>query len=163
LEMRDPPQKGLLPLEDTSPTCQGYSLTSVSCPPTILEPLLTCPQLHLDVDPVVVVIGDMVVVGDAVEGVGAIVVVGAAVVGDGVIVVDDVEGDGAIVVPVSPEPDKMHLNPPPVPHPFLEHEVKPILIERPLLSDMIISDRLNGKVKPSSLVPVKHRVILLNQ
>jgi len=94
-EIKDPPQKGLLPLEDTSPTCQGYSLTSVSCPPTILLPLLTWPQLHLEVEPVVVV-----VIGASVEGVGD---AGGAV---GAIVVD-----GAAVPPA---PDTMHLKPPPV-------------------------------------------------
>ena len=30
----------------TSPTCQGYSLTSVSWPPTILVTLLGMPQLQ---------------------------------------------------------------------------------------------------------------------
>ena len=36
LEMMDPPQKGLLLPGRTRPTCQGYSLTSVSVPPTTL-------------------------------------------------------------------------------------------------------------------------------
>ena len=35
-EMREPPHQGTLPEALTSPTCQGYSLTSVSPPPTIL-------------------------------------------------------------------------------------------------------------------------------
>ena len=38
VEMRVPPQKGVRPLGPlTSPTCQGYSLASVVCPPTILS------------------------------------------------------------------------------------------------------------------------------
>jgi len=130
LEIRDPPQKGLLPLEDTRPTCQGYSLTSVSCPPTILLPLFTWPQLHLEVEPVVVV--------------------GAAVVAE---VPDEDDVVGASVLPVPPEPDTMHLKPFPVPHPNLEHEVTLIQINRPLLSD-ILSDKSKGNVKPSSFVPV---------
>jgi len=127
LEIRDPPQKGLLPLEDTSPTCQGYSLTSVSWPPTILLPLFTWPQLHLEVEPVVVV----VVIGAAVEGVGD---AGGAV--------------GAIVVDGAPAPDTMHLKPPPV---FLYQEPNHILIQEPLLPDV---PKLNGKVKPSIFLPI---------
>ena len=48
-EMMDPPQEGVLPSEmptNTIPTCQGYSLTSVSVPPMILVALLTSPQLQ---------------------------------------------------------------------------------------------------------------------
>ena len=44
--MRVPPQKGWLPLADTSATCQGYSCCSVSTPPTILL-LPAWPQLQL--------------------------------------------------------------------------------------------------------------------
>ena len=62
------------------PTCQGYSLASVSTPPTILVTLLTWPQLHVAVVvvAVVVVMGPVVVVvtGDGVD-VDRVVVVGA--------------------------------------------------------------------------------------
>ena len=62
------------------PTCQGYSLASVSTPPTILVTLLTWPQLHVAVVvvAVVVVTGPVVVVvtGDGVD-VDGVVVVGA--------------------------------------------------------------------------------------
>ena len=65
-EMRVPPHQGLVPEEDTSPTCHGYSLTSVSCPPTILFDLFGIPQVHCSVFPplstVVVVSGTCVVV-----------------------------------------------------------------------------------------------------
>ena len=54
LLIRVPPQKGVLPVLETSPTCQGYSLTSVSTPPTILLPaLLTSPHTHRPVELVV--------------------------------------------------------------------------------------------------------------
>ena len=43
------------------PTCQGYSLTSVSTPPTILVTLCAKPQLQLEVSVVVVLLlGDTV-------------------------------------------------------------------------------------------------------
>ena len=93
-ERMEPPQKGTLLEGKTSPTCQGYSLTSVSWPPTILVPLFTWPQLHEEDDSVVVV-------GASVDGlvpsVGSIV--GASV---------------SSVVPVpdpskSPEPETIHL------------------------------------------------------
>ena len=41
-----PPHHGCLPLALTSPTCQGYSFTIVSWPPTILLPVLATPQLQ---------------------------------------------------------------------------------------------------------------------
>ena len=44
------------------PTCQGYSLTSVSAPPTILVTLCATPQLQLAVSIVVVML-----LGDAVD------------------------------------------------------------------------------------------------
>ena len=44
------------------PTCQGYSLTSVSTPPTILVILFAKPQLQLEVSEVVVML-----LGDAVD------------------------------------------------------------------------------------------------
>ena len=43
------------------PTCQGYSFTSVSCPPTILVRLLAWPQVQVLVLPL-----EMVVAGDGV-------------------------------------------------------------------------------------------------
>ena len=97
LEMRDPPHQGDLPLEDTSPTCQGYSLTSVSWPPTILVPLFTWPQLHEEDDSVVVV-------GASVDGVDGLVPSVGSIVGASV----------SSVVPVpdpskSPEPEMIHL------------------------------------------------------
>ena len=50
-----------------SPTCQGYSLTSVSTPPTILVRLFASPQLQLLVLPLgMVVVGVVVVVGEGV-------------------------------------------------------------------------------------------------
>ena len=62
------------------PTCQGYSLASVSTPPTILVTLLAWPQLHVAVlvVAVVVMMGPVVVVvtGDGVD-VDGVVVVGA--------------------------------------------------------------------------------------
>ena len=62
------------------PTCQGYSLASVSTPPTILVTLLTWPQLHVAVVVVAVVevmgLVVVVVVGDGVD-VDRVVVVGA--------------------------------------------------------------------------------------
>ena len=54
------------------PTCQGYSFTSVSCPPTILVRLLGWPQVQVLVPPL-----EMVVAG------GGVVVV----TGEGVVVV----------------------------------------------------------------------------
>ena len=50
------------------PTCQGYSFTSVSTPPTILVVLLACPQLHVSVD-VLAVVADVAVVVATDEGV----------------------------------------------------------------------------------------------
>ena len=44
----EPPQYGLLPKELTSPTCHGYSLISVTTPPTILVALLGIPQLQVE-------------------------------------------------------------------------------------------------------------------
>ena len=64
-EMRVPPHQGLVPEEDTSPTCHGYSLTSVSWPPTILFDLLGIPHSQAEFPPlstVVVVTGSCVVV-----------------------------------------------------------------------------------------------------
>ena len=58
------------------PTCQGYSLASVSTPPTILVTLLAWPQLH-----VAVVVVAVVVMGPAV-----VVVTGFGVDVDGVVV-----------------------------------------------------------------------------
>ena len=63
------------------PTCQGYSLASVSTPPTILVTLLAWPQLHVAVVVVAVVVvmglAVVVVTGDGVD-VDGVVVVGAA-------------------------------------------------------------------------------------
>ena len=59
-------------------TCQGYSLASVSTPPTILVTLLAWPQLHV----AVVVVAVVVVMGPAV-----VVVTGDGVDVDGVVVV----------------------------------------------------------------------------
>ena len=61
-------------------TCQGYSFTSVSTPPTILVLLLTRPQLQVPIGPEelgVVVIPDpsVVVVSDSSVVVAAVVVV----------------------------------------------------------------------------------------
>ena len=55
------------------PTCQGYSLTSVSWPPTILVCLLAWPQVQVLVLPLemVVAVGGVVVV----TGEGVVVVV----------------------------------------------------------------------------------------
>ena len=52
------------------PTCQGYSLATVSTPPTILVTLLAWPQLHVAVVvvAVVVVVGLAVVVPGVVGG-----------------------------------------------------------------------------------------------
>ena len=52
------------------PTCQGYSFTSVSCPPTILVRLLAWPQVQVLVLPL-----EMVVAGG-----GVVVVTGEGVV-----------------------------------------------------------------------------------
>ena len=57
------------------PTCQGYSFSSVSCPPTILERLLAWPQVQVLVLPL-----EMVVAG------GGVVVV----TGEGVVVVANI-------------------------------------------------------------------------
>ena len=48
-EMMDPPHQGVMSSDPgepgyTSPTCQGYSFTSVSVPPTILVALFATPQ-----------------------------------------------------------------------------------------------------------------------
>jgi len=141
LEIRDPPHQGVLPPGDTSPTCQGYSLTSVSCPPTILVPLFTWPQLQ-DEDPVVVA-GAAVVVGAAVPA----VVVGAAVP---TVVVVTCSGVVSSVVPVvpsmSPEPDTTHLNPPA----FLLLPDLNFIWMNPSSS---VIPKSNGKVKPSISVP----------
>ena len=67
------------------PTCQGYSLASVSTPPTILVTLLAWPQLHVAVVVVAVVVVMVtavvvVVIGDGVD-VDGVVVVGAEQLG----------------------------------------------------------------------------------
>ena len=49
-------------------TCQGYSFTSVSCPPIILVRLLAWPQVQVLVLGMVVAEGGGVVVAAAVEG-----------------------------------------------------------------------------------------------
>ena len=65
---------GILPVALTSPTCHGYSLTSVSAPPTILMALLGIPQVQVELvwvveaavlppEPVVVTGAAVVVVG----------------------------------------------------------------------------------------------------
>ena len=51
------------------PTCQGYSLISVSCPPTILERLLAWPQVQVLVLPLGMVVAGGGVVVDTGEGV----------------------------------------------------------------------------------------------
>lgn len=139
-EIRDPPHQGWLPNEDTSPTCQGYSLTAVSCPPTILVPLFTWPQLQVE-DPVVVA-GAAVVVGAAVSA----VVVGAAVP----TVVVTGSGVDSSVVPVvpsmSPEPDTIHLKPPA----FLLRPDLNFIWMNPSYSDI---PKSNGKEKPCNSVP----------
>ena len=67
-------------LQGIGVTCQGYSLASVSTPPTILVTLLAWPQLHVAVVVVAVVVmmGPVVVVviGDGVD-VDGVVVTGA--------------------------------------------------------------------------------------
>ena len=67
-------QDGATTEGSTSPTCQGYSFTSVSTPPTILLALLATPQLHSG-DPAVVdgvsVIG-VEVDSDVVDGVSVV-------------------------------------------------------------------------------------------
>ena len=70
----DPPQYGRVLDELTSPTCHGYSFTSVTTPPTILLALLGTPQLHsvagvvepAGVDSVVVEADSFVVEADSV-------------------------------------------------------------------------------------------------
>ena len=69
VESSEPPHQGLLPVLDTRPTlwskhlksimknlshltCHGYSLTSVSTPPTILVVVRASPQLHVEPVPV---------------------------------------------------------------------------------------------------------------
>merc|ERR1712242_61339 len=51
------------------PTCQGYSFTSVSCPPTILVRLLALPQVQVLVLPLEMVVAGGGVVVDTGEGV----------------------------------------------------------------------------------------------
>ena len=51
------------------PTCHGYSFTSVSCPPTILERLLAWPQMQVLVLPLEMVVAGGGVVVDTAEGV----------------------------------------------------------------------------------------------
>ena len=69
------------PILQVAPTCQGYSLASVSTPPTILVTLLAWPQLHVAVVVVAVVVvmglAVVVVIGDGVD-VDGVVVVGAS-------------------------------------------------------------------------------------
>ena len=50
------------------PTCQGYSFTSVSCPPTILVRLLAWPQVQVLVLPLEMVVAGGGVVADTGEG-----------------------------------------------------------------------------------------------
>jgi len=126
VEIRDPPHQGWVPEPDTSPTCHGYSLTSVSCPPTILVPLFTWPQLQVE-DP-------DVVIGAAVPAV--VVVSGSGVVSSVV----------PVVPSMSPEPDTIHLKPPPV---LLLPDLNFIWMNP---SSSVIP-KSNGKVKPSSSVP----------
>ena len=83
------------------PTCQGYSLTSVSTPPTILVCLCATPQLHVPL-----VGAAVVVAGAGVDG-----RVGPADVAPSVVVSSVVPSVVPPVVgPTSPEVDKMHLN-----------------------------------------------------
>merc|ERR1711970_64369 len=49
----DPPQYGFPVNVSIIPTCQGYSFTSVSTPPTILVTLLAMPHWHPPLGPVV--------------------------------------------------------------------------------------------------------------
>ena len=60
------------------PTCQGYSLASVSTPPTILVTRLAWPQLQVAVVVVAVVLvmgpAVVVVIGDGVDVYGVVVV-----------------------------------------------------------------------------------------
>ena len=87
LLIRVPPQKGVLPFLETSPTCQGYSLTSVTTPPTILLPaLLTSPHTHCPVELVVVLDPELVVFA------APDVVTGAEVVVDADVLVVEVGG-----------------------------------------------------------------------
>ena len=84
-----------------SPTCQGYSLTSVSTPPTILVCLCATPQLHVPLGGAAVVVA-----GAGVDG-----RVGPADVAPSVVVSSVVPSVVPPVVgPTSPEVDKMHLN-----------------------------------------------------
>jgi len=109
-----PPQNGsLLPVK-AIPTCHGYSLASVSTPPTILLTLLATPHLHSLEG--VFVIGTVVSTGVVVvPGVGLGVVVistGVSPVGAGLEVVV-VNGTGVSpvtdVVPVAP--GSLHVDP----------------------------------------------------
>ena len=84
-----------------SPTCQGYSFTSVSTPPTILVCLWAMPQLQVELVAVVVVVGATVVVPLEII---AVVVVGATVVVAVVVVV--VVGGGVVV---ARDDDRVHL------------------------------------------------------
>ena len=97
LLIRVPPQKGVLPFLETSPTCQGYSLTSVTTPPTILLPaLLTSPHTHRPVDPELVVVLDPEVVvfadPDVVTGAEVVVLSVPTVVVDADVLVDEEGG-----------------------------------------------------------------------
>ena len=55
------------------PTCQGYSFTSVSCPPTILVRLLAWPQVQVLVLPLEMVVAGGGVVADTGDGVVVVV------------------------------------------------------------------------------------------
>jgi len=73
-----------------SPTCHGYSFTSVTFPPTILLTLLATPQEHL--------LLDVVVIGAAVGGAAVSSVGGAAVSPVGGAGVSPVGGAGVSAV-----------------------------------------------------------------
>ena len=94
LLIRVPPQKGVWPRLETSPTCQGYSLASVTSPPTILLPaLLTSPHTHWPEAPELVVLDPEV---DVVTGAEVVVLAGPPVVVDAaVLVVDGYEVEGS--------------------------------------------------------------------
>ena len=88
--MRVPPQNGVRPLRETSPTCHGYSFTSVLTPPTILSDLLGIPHLQEEPEAMVVVVGEFVTV--VVVTPGAVVTVLVVVTGVDVVELVDVAG-----------------------------------------------------------------------
>ena len=91
----EPPQYGLFMNVLTRATCQGYSLTLVTTPPTILVALLGMPQVQVEAS-------DVLEIGSSVEGEDAdVVITGSSVsVVDGSSVIDVMDTGFSVLIAV---------------------------------------------------------------